>query len=123
MEIITRGSSTIAYSVCLSIIPSLLQSTSFTILPWPGFFPNEPIISTPTYTSPEAATARQAGLGVRSGPEKPIMFRSAGQLSLADIESMEASAGFLGCGSHGGLLSVQPAIKKAVKRTEIIFFI
>ena len=40
------------------------------MLPLPGALPNDPILSTPTNTSPLAATARQAGLGVRSEPAK-----------------------------------------------------
>ena len=36
--------------------------------PFPGSLPKEPIISTPTNTSPFGKTARQAGLGTISGP-------------------------------------------------------
>src|ERR1700712_4586104 len=104
-----------AYSVCLSTIPSLLQSTSFIILPCPGFLPREPIMSTPTYTSPDAATARQAGLGVRLGPEKPIMLRSPGQFSLPDMESIDDSDGSLGCGSQVGCLVLHPIASKSTK--------
>ncbi len=44
----------------------------------PGSLPNDPIISTPTYTSPVGATAKQAGLGVMSGPVNGVIFNSGG---------------------------------------------
>src|SRR4051812_32805637 len=58
------------------------------IIPRPGFLPNEPIISTPTYTSPVAAAARHAGLGVRSGSEYADTFNSAGQFMALAKESI-----------------------------------
>src|ERR1700712_2489496 len=112
-----------AYSVCLSTMPSLLQSTSFIILPCPGFLPREPIISTPTYTSPDAATARQAGLGVRLWPEKPMILRSPGQFNLADMESIDDSDGSLGCGSQTGCLLLHPIASRITKNRVFVFFI
>jgi hypothetical protein len=79
-------------------------------------------MSTPTYTSPEAATARQAGLGVSFGPENPIIFKSSGQFSFADIESIEASEESLGCGSQVCGLLWQPAMTRIAKRKMKLFF-
>jgi hypothetical protein len=48
------------------------------ILPLPGVLPKAPIKSTPTNTSPVGATARQVGLGTRSGPAKSVICSSEG---------------------------------------------
>ncbi len=93
IEIIPLGLSTAAYSVCLSAIPSLSSSTNFIIIPLPGCFPNEPIISTPTYTSPEAEAAIQEGLGVRPDPANDVTVNSCGQFK--DLLNESTGTGLL----------------------------
>ena len=51
------------------------------MLPLSAFFPNDPIMSTPTNTSPEGATPIQAGLGVTSGPANSDNTISSGLLN------------------------------------------
>src|SRR5690606_13718143 len=74
--------------VSLSMIPSPLQSISLTTAPCPISFPRDPILSTPTKISPEADTARQAGLGTKSGPAKTLISSFSGHSNLAARESV-----------------------------------
>src|SRR5690606_23532918 len=97
-------------------MPSLLQSTRRTILPFPGSLPKEPIISTPTYTSPEGATAKAAGLGTRSGPAKAVMVNSSGQLSPIAKESIKANDSLLSWGKQLSVSLLQLVIKAINKR-------
>jgi hypothetical protein len=52
-----------------------------------------------------------------------MIFKSSGQFSFVDIESIEASEESLGCGSQDCGLLLQPAITRIAKRKMKLFFI
>jgi len=83
---IPRGLSTGANSVYVSILPSLSSSINLMICPFPASLPKDPIMSTPTKTSPVGATARHAGLGVTSGPTNLVYVSPAGHFGLSSKE-------------------------------------
>src|SRR5690606_8518655 len=99
------------------------QSTSRTTLPLPGSLPKEPIISTPTYTSPDGATANVAGLGTRSGPANPVISKSFGQFRLGARESIKASDSLLSCGRQVSVFLRHPIAKASNRRTRLVLSI
>src|SRR5699024_5861709 len=81
-------------------MPSPLQSINFMTAPFPMSLPSEPIMSTPTNTSPEADTARHAGLGTSSASAKTRMSMFSGHFRLVFRESVMSVKAYDSTGSQ-----------------------